>query len=51
MVELWGAFVRGGWNSWAYEIGSAALAVGLPLTVDYFFNPLGFWHAIGVLLR
>ena len=34
MAKLWRAFIRGGWNSWAYEIGTCAFAAGLPLTID-----------------
>jgi hypothetical protein len=50
MVDLWSAFIKGGWHSWAYEIGTTGLALGFPLTLDYLYNPVGFWHAIGVLL-
>lgn len=49
MVGTWNCLFKGGWNSRAYEIGTTALAIGIPLTLDYFFNPVGFWHAMGVL--
>lgn len=38
-------------KSWSrYDtVSCAAITAGI-LALDYAFNPVGFWHAIGVLL-